>query len=226
MKTTSFALKIVFAALVLTASLWAQDGLAGALRTATLGSTGNVGTPFRRTLAAADFDGDNQPDAAVLVDVGWLRSHTTFRTIELHLTGRGNTNLPFESNETTLAISVLDVNRDGATDIVLEQALTHKRLQVWLNDGHGDFHHGRIEDFPSEVKAAGERQFDLPSPPVDCPAVGLPLQRCSQALCCTSSTLPGHSSSGWEEAFPFESTPRSHAVTPSSPRAPPLFLPL
>ena len=36
-------------------------------------------------------------------------------------------------------ISALDINRDGALDIVVEKAFTHGRLQVYLNDGHGAF---------------------------------------------------------------------------------------
>jgi hypothetical protein len=224
MKAPSVALKIVVAVLALTASLWAQDGLEGALRRANLTSAANLGTPFRQTVAAADFDGDNQPDGAVLVDGGWGPSQTRFRTIELHFTGRRNTDLSFESNETTLAISALDVNRDGATDIVLEQALTHKRLQVWLNDGHGDFHNGRIEDFPSEATATGDRHFDLPSQGIDSPAVGLPLERRSQVPVLRASTLPSRLSSGCERALAFESAFGSRAVAASSPRAPPSSL--
>ncbi len=220
MKAPSLALKIVVAALTLTACLWAQDGLDGALRRADLVSKGDLRSPLRQTLAAADLDGDNQPDGVVLVDGGWL-SQTAFRTIELHFTGRGNTDLPFESDEATLAISALDVNRDGATDIVLEQALTHKRLRVWLNDGHGGFHTGRIEDFPSETNATGDRHIEFPSQAMDVSAVGLPLQRGSQTLVVAAWTSPSRSSSCCERALLFEAGLGSRAPSPSSPRAPP-----
>ena len=93
MKARSLYLKIVLVALALTASLWAQDGLEGALSRANLASPANLGMPFSQTLGAADFDGDNKPDGAVFIDHGRLWSQSSFRTIELHLTGHGNTNL-------------------------------------------------------------------------------------------------------------------------------------
>jgi hypothetical protein len=97
------------------------------------------------------------------------------RTIELHFTGRENAELVIESNEAALTISAQDVNRDGATDIVVEQPLTRKRLQVWLNDGHGGFRQVRSEDFPAIDKGRDER---LESPPqrTDGPAVCLSRQ--------------------------------------------------
>jgi hypothetical protein len=221
MKARSLALKIVVAALALTASLWAQDGLEGALSRANLASPAKLMTSFRQTLAAADFDGDNKPDGAVLVDHDWLRPQSSFRTIELHFTGRANTDLTFESNETTLAISALDVNRDGATDIVIEQPFTHKRLQVWLNDGRGGFRKGRVEDFPSDVSATGER-FDAPSQRPDGPTLCLPPQRGSEIAILTACPLPHRSSSAREQALPFVTPLGLRAVALNCPRAPPL----
>ena len=225
MKARSLALKIVVAALALTASLWAEDGLEGALSRANFGSPAHLGIPFSQTLAAADFDGDNKPDGAVLVDHGWLSFQSSLRTIELHFSGRGNTDLTFESNETRLAIAALDVNRDGATDIVVEEPFTHKRLQVWLNDGRGGFRKGRIEDFPSDVNATGER-FDAPSQWPDGPALCLPQQRGSDTAVVTGCCLSYRFSSIRKQALPIESAIGSRAVAPSAPRAPPLTLSL
>ncbi|MGA7245731.1 MAG: VCBS repeat-containing protein, partial [Terracidiphilus sp.] len=84
----------------------------------------------------------------MLLDVGQSNGRELFR-IELHVTAGENNELTFESNETALTLSALDVNQDGAPDIIVEQAFTHKRLQVWLNDGHGLFRKVRSEDFPS-----------------------------------------------------------------------------
>lgn len=67
--------------------------------------------------------------------------------IELHLTGQPNATIRFSSAETQLAITSLDVNRDGAPDILVEKTLTHQRVQVYLNDGHGAFQRSTSEDF-------------------------------------------------------------------------------
>ena len=226
MKARSLALNTVVAVLALAASsVWAQDGLKGALSRANLASPANLGTPFSQTLAAADFDGDNKPDGAVLVDHGWLRPQSGFRTIELHFTGRGNTDLSFESNETALAISALDVNGDGATDIVVEQPFTHKRLQVWLNDGRGGFREVRSEDFPS-AEAGNHERLESPSQRPDGPALCLPPQRSSEIATLTACPLPYRSSSAGEQALPFGSPIEARAVAPNSPRAPPLSEPL
>jgi FG-GAP-like repeat len=223
MKARSLALKIVVAALALTTPcLWAQDGLEGALARVNLTAPVNLATPFSQTLAAADFDGDNKPDGAILLDHDWLRPQSRLRTIELHFTGRGNTTLIFESSETTLAISALDVNGDGATDIVVEQQFTHKRLQVWLNDGRGSFRKVRSEDFPSADAGNCER-LEPPSQRVDDPTPCLPPQRGSEIAILTACPLPYRSHSGREQASPIGSPIVSRAVAPNSPRAPPLL---
>lgn len=114
----------------------AQDGLGGALSQIGPAVPGAGG--FTRSLAAADFDNDAQPDAAVLSQAGWSRGQRLFR-IDLHVTAGKNLTISFLSTETDLNISAVDVNRDGAPDIVVERAFTHQRLQVYLNDGHGAF---------------------------------------------------------------------------------------
>lgn len=114
----------------------AQDGLRGALSQTTGGVPGAAG--FAPEFAAADFDNDLKPDGAVLSKAGWLNGQTLFR-IDLHVTAGLDASISFPSAERELAISAMDVNRDGAPDIVVEKAFTHERLQVYLNDGHGAF---------------------------------------------------------------------------------------
>src|SRR5262245_6964248 len=148
MSLRSICARFVLAISVVLAAhcLWAQDGIEGALSRANLASPLNLSNPLGRTLAFADFDNDHKLDGAVLLDSGRLLGLNTFR-IDLHLSGRCNSELIFESVEIALAITTLDVNADGATDVVIERTLSHQRLYVWLNDGHGDFHRGGIQDF-------------------------------------------------------------------------------
>jgi hypothetical protein len=149
MKLRSLGMNLAAAAVLSVAAphLYAQDGFAGALLRSPLPSASSVGH-FGPTIAAADFDSDSKPDGVVLLDAPGFRAKHGVRTIEVHLSGRPNTELSFQSSDAVLAISAQDVNRDGATDIVVEQPLTHRRVQVWLNDGHGDFRQVRSEDFP------------------------------------------------------------------------------
>jgi len=223
MKLRLLCVRLVAAAALTLTTQWvcAQDGLEGALSRGNLASQSKLGAPFSQTLAIADFDGDNKPDGAVLVDYGWRRPQSSLRTIELHFTGRSNTDLTFSSNETTLAISALDVNRDGAADIVVEQPFAHKRLQVWLNDGRGGFRKVRSEDFPSADVGDRDR-LESPSQRPDCPALCLQPQRGSAIAVLTACPSPHCSYSIREQALPPGSSVGSRGVAPNSPRAPPL----
>ena len=226
MKARSVCVKLVVAAFLalMAPGLWAQDGLEGALSRANLASPVRLGMPFSQTLAAADFDGDNKPDGAVLVDYGRRRSQSSFWTIELHFTDRRNVDLTFKSNATTLSISAVDVNRDGATDIVVEQPFTHKRLHVWLNDGRGGFLKVRSEDFPSAA-GGNDEQMRSPSQRRDCPALWLPPQRSSEIAILTACGFPNPSSSAGGQSLPMASVVEPPAAALYSPRAPPLPLP-
>ena len=124
--------------------LRAQDGLLGAL--AQQGTRSQLAFDFTQPLAAADFDNDNKPDAAVLLPAGLTDGKQSFR-IELHVTSGRDDTIVFSAVERSLSISALDVNRDGAPDIVIEKPFTRQRVQVYLNDGHGVFHEARSEDF-------------------------------------------------------------------------------
>jgi hypothetical protein len=122
---------------------WAQDGLDGALSRSGASPRPSLGSGEQ--LVAADFDSDDRPDAAILLKHGLSNGKTCFY-IELHVTAGTNHGITFSSTESSLTISAIDVNRDGAPDIVIEKEFTHERLQIFLNDGHGDFHKVRSED--------------------------------------------------------------------------------
>ena len=144
---------------LLTPAIWAQDGLRGAL--SRYGFNERLQHAFGQQIVAADFDEDQQPDGAVLLDAGQVNGQRSFR-IEMHLTAGINTGLSFSSAESSISISALDVNADGAPDIVVEQTFTHKRLQVWLNDGHGSFRRANSEDYPSQIESRLQLRARIP----------------------------------------------------------------
>lgn len=177
---------IALAALVLlTPTLWAQDGLRGALAKDHT-STQLLPHDLGQRIVAADFDNDHKPDGAVLLESGPLNGRRSFR-IELHITAGKNNELLFSSAETALSISAIDVNRDGAPDIVVEQAFTHKRLGVWLNDGHGSFRKVKSEDYPSETESATRWQGQAPGQ--NCQALWLPTKIGSEVAGPLSKTV-------------------------------------
>jgi len=195
--------------------LRAQDGLRGALSAAE--KPGNVVLDPSARIAAADFDSDQKPDGALLLEAGLLNGERAFR-IEIHATAGPNDSIIFSSNESGLSISALDVNRDGAPDIVIETAFTHERLQVFLNNGHGIFHKVRTEDYPSSdpsMPACGARLIQPP------PFVCLPISGGSDSGTAQQiSVLPRTRSTAikiWCEGFLVQSAARA----PSSSRAPP-----
>jgi hypothetical protein len=128
--------------MALAPSLCAQDGLLGAL--AQNAGVAHSHLDFEQQLAAADFDNDQKPDGAVLLSAGVIDGKRAFR-IELHVTAGKDDAIVFAAGEQSLWIAALDVNRDGAPDIVIEKPLTGERVQVYLNDGHGSFHLARGE---------------------------------------------------------------------------------
>src|ERR1019366_1617741 len=224
MKARSPILRFVLVVLALTApSLWAQDGLGGAL--SRLGATTDLlHEPFEQRLAAADFDNDQKPDGAVLLDTGHFQGQKTFR-IELHVTARNNSELSFESNEPALAITSSDINHDGAPDIVVEQTFTHKRLHVWLNDGHGSFHKARIEDFPS-TDGESPFQFKAPSLAQDLPTLCLPSKLGSEPAIVRAAAPSFGSSTSGQHIRPIASTRQTRADEPNPSRGPPSLLSL
>lgn len=212
----------LFSLFLAATSLWAQDGLRGAA--SKIGSTPSLlRNSFEHRFVAADLDNDQKPDGAVLLDAGNLNGQKLFR-IELHFTAGENNELTFESNETALTLSALDVNQDGAPDIIVEQAFTHKRVQVWLNDGHGLFRKARSEDFPSAPAPSCQWgsplhwQVDL--------ALTLPSKLGSEHEVLIRQVLRfDSSSSNWRDRTDgrFASL---HSIHIRCPRAPPVYLSL
>lgn len=198
---------------LMSSCLWAQDGLQGAL------SQASFNPRLGGSLAVADLDGDHQPDGAVLVQSGWSSSQN-FR-IQLHFTGHTNVEIAFQSTKTTLAVTAWDIDNDGDYDLIVEEALTHKPLRVWINDGNGVFHEGRIQDFPSLAPGTQE-QLRSPANRADCPALCLPPQRGFEVPLLAAGMLARPPSNSRSKALSTVSFTKLQARALNSSRAPPL----
>ena len=164
MRICSLFLRLdVFTLVLAAASVRAQDGLerasSEARKTHNLLSS-SLGLKF----IAADFDNDPQPGGAVLLDAGKLEGRQQVFRVKLRIASGPDRELTFQSIETALTILALDVNQDGMLDLIVKQVFTHKRLQVWLNDGHGRFRPARVEDFPpwSEAPCCWKSSIEEP----------------------------------------------------------------
>lgn len=197
----------------------AQDGFQGALgeftRTNSLGQIARLSSP---TLTIADFDGDNKPDGAIL-----LRSNADLGkgnfAIELHLTGHHNSEIWFHSPESSLMIEALDIDHDGAIDLIIEESISHKRLQVWINDGHGNFEKGRLEDFPSVTDSIRDRISC--SERLDSPVLSLPTQRGFETMLIACQIAGRPPSQKQFTAHPTNLPPGDQAFSLTPSRAPP-----
>ena len=221
MRFLQFNFVLATVLLVAAPVLRAQDGAEGALAVAS--HAGSLGQRWNTlsgpTLAIADFDGDNKPDGAVVLENGVLPAPGSLQ-IGLHFTGRNNANITIQSAEPDIAVAALDIDHDGDTDLVIEQSITRKRLQVWINDGHGNFEKGRIEDFPSAVVPT--RNQISPSERLDSPAVSLPTQRSFETML-VACQVAGRPPSGISIAASSISLFRlDHSSSATHSRAPPL----
>lgn len=131
--------------IIVAAALHAQDGLSDAFARVNSSCSLSSG-PFGPSVVTADFNNDTFPDGAVLV-----RHRSAFR-IEVHFRFQRVSQITFASNLKTLAMSAVDVNHDGAPDLVVEDPFSRHRLFVWLNDGYGSFRAARVDDYPARTE--------------------------------------------------------------------------
>jgi hypothetical protein len=216
MKARSICVRLICAtALVVAAPLVrAQDGAQGAL------SQFRFSGPFQRTLVVADLDDDRKPDGAILLPGAWAGAHSNFR-IQLHFTDRPNTELTFESSQQALTLSAWDIDNDGDIDLLVEETYSHKLVHVWINEGHGEFHEGRVEDF-SAPSLAGREGLQPFSNQGDCQALCLPVERSFETGILTAPQFGRPPSEDWSQVWQPVSFADSRIRIPSSSRAPPL----
>jgi hypothetical protein len=88
-------------------------------------------------LAISDFDGDLQPDLAI-VQAGTTDSGSTDYWIQLQLSAVGRESIRIVAPAGGLLIEARDVNGDHAVDLILTTSF-RQPVAVFLNDGHGSF---------------------------------------------------------------------------------------
>lgn len=194
----------------------AQDGLRGAFSQLEQAQRNLPG--LSGALAPADFDNDSRPDGAVLSRAGWLNGQRLFR-IDLHVTARNDVSISFRSAEPELEISAIDINRDGAPDIVVEKPFSHQLVEVFLNNGDGVFQRAEIGSFYLQDDSAPGWRERLG--PLYLPIAILPSMR--------GFELPAHASRAIaqeddpEAGHFWRAVPVAHSAAraPSGPRAPP-----
>lgn len=122
-------------------SLFAGDGLERAMRRV------EWSDPLGGKLAVADFDRDQKADAAVLLRPHLPQPLDSYR-IEVNISGRPSVAFTFQSPGGAVAVSARDIDDDHDSDLVVEERFTAQGVKVWINDGKGGFHEGRLEDYP------------------------------------------------------------------------------
>ena len=177
-----------FAVLCLVACLWAghqqvretNQPISRLVRTAVaLGST---------QFAIADFDGDRQPDLA-LIRVTSDGSPTSQYSVDFNFSGGHKPALYFVGPAGGLRISPRDVNGDKFADLVVTSLLDSRFVAIFLNDGKGNFVAAEPSDYPGALKGT---DFRLVAPE-DAPAGLLALQPVR------SMETDAGDSTGWHE---------------------------
>jgi hypothetical protein len=148
------------AVLCLVASLWAghsqirttDRAISRLVRTAvTLRST---------QFAIADFDGDREPDLA-MIRVTRDGSPTAQYSVDFNFSSGAKPRICILGPSGGLQITPRDVNGDKFADLVVTSLLDSHFVAIFLNDGKGNFVAAEPSDFPGAVNGA---EFHLVAP--------------------------------------------------------------
>ena len=190
----------------------------------------NTGQPISRLVrtavalgstqfAIADFDGDRQPDLA-LVRVSSDGSATSQYSVDFQFSAGHKPAIYIVGPSGGLQITPRDLNGDKFADLVFTSLLDSHFVAIFLNDGHGNFVAAKPSDFPGAVKGSGSRI----SEPGDFPAGQMALQAGRDTAKSTGASAgwygPHVISSAGLPARQFGN--RAELPFPSAGRAPPL----
>jgi len=94
----------------------------------------------------ADLNGDQNVDVATALP-GRHDANGYTQEVRITLGAFQQTSFHFQSRGATVELSSLDVDGDHDGDLVVFEPLSSQPIGVWLNDGAGSFHEGRLADF-------------------------------------------------------------------------------
>ena len=93
-----------------------------------------------------DFDGDRNADLATARSASHTASGYS-QEVRVTLGSLRQSSFRFVSSGATVELSSRDVDGDNDRDLVVFESLSSQPIGVWLNDGAGSFHEGRLADF-------------------------------------------------------------------------------
>jgi hypothetical protein len=99
---------------------------------------GTAARPFGWSTAIGDLNADGRPDYAVADRIGRASSGFHY-SVELSVSGIGARFVTFDSPDSSLSVSLRDVDHDRDLDVVVSTIVTPTVVHVWLNDGRGAF---------------------------------------------------------------------------------------
>jgi len=94
----------------------------------------------------ADLNGDQNVDLATARS-GRHDLNGYAQEVRIKLAGFQQTSFRFQSRGAIVELSTLDVDGDDDGDLIVFEPLSTQPIGVWLNDGRGTFHEGRLADF-------------------------------------------------------------------------------
>ena len=118
----------------------------GGLRVAAQDLPGPFDSPAVSGWVLADLNGDQNVDVAT-ASLGQHDANGYTQEIRIALGASGQTSFHFQSPGATVELSSRDVDGDQDTDLVVFEPLSSQPIAVWINDGAGSFHEGRLADF-------------------------------------------------------------------------------
>jgi hypothetical protein len=94
----------------------------------------------------ADLNGDQSVDLAT-ASSGRHDANGYAQEVRIKLGAFQQTSFHFQSRGATVELSSRDVDGDLDGDLIIFEPFSSQPIGVWLNDGAGSFHEGRLADF-------------------------------------------------------------------------------
>ncbi len=107
---------------------------------------GTLDSPQVSGWVLSDLNGDQNLDLATARS-GRHDSNGYAQEVSVELGSYQQTSFRFLSPGATIELSSQDVDGDADGDLVVFEPLSSQPIGVWLNDGRGTFHEGRLTDF-------------------------------------------------------------------------------